>query len=113
VTVLVLNAGSSSLKDALIDAAEDRVVEQGTARWTRTQARGHHEAAARDAVAGLSSAPDAIGHRVVHGGARFTAPTQIDASTLDEIRALSELAPLHNPSGRRRHRSGSATLPGV
>ncbi len=36
-------------------------------------------------------------HRVVHGGARFTAPTLLDASVLAELEALSELAPLHNP----------------
>ena len=36
-------------------------------------------------------------HRVVHGGARFTAPTLLDESVLAELEALSELAPLHNP----------------
>ncbi len=36
-------------------------------------------------------------HRVVHGGPRFTAPTQLDASALAELETLNELAPLHNP----------------
>ncbi|MDY6984060.1 MAG: acetate/propionate family kinase, partial [Pseudomonadota bacterium] len=40
---------------------------------------------------------DAIGHRVVHGGARFTASTLIDDSVLNDIRACVPLAPLHNP----------------
>jgi acetate kinase len=42
--------------------------------------------------------PDAVAHRVVHGGSRFTRPTRIDATVLSEIAALSELAPLHNPT---------------
>ncbi|MER5727025.1 acetate kinase [Streptomyces sp. NPDC002138] len=40
----------------------------------------------------------AIGHRVVHGGTRFTRPTVIDDEVLAEIRALIPLAPLHNPA---------------
>ncbi|MEO6061151.1 MAG: hypothetical protein ABIQ99_04340, partial [Thermoflexales bacterium] len=40
---------------------------------------------------------DAIGCRVVHGGARLVEPTRITASVLDELRSLKDLAPLHNP----------------
>ena len=40
---------------------------------------------------------DAIGHRVVHGGAEFVAPTRIDATAEHRLQALGELAPLHNP----------------
>ena len=39
-----------------------------------------------------------IGHRVVHGGERFTQPTLIDAAVIDTIRTLIPLAPLHNPA---------------
>jgi acetate kinase len=39
---------------------------------------------------------EAVGHRIVHGGARFTGPTRIDTETLRDIEALEELAPLHN-----------------
>src|SRR3972149_2634773 len=42
---------------------------------------------------------DAVGCRVVHGGARFVEPTRVTPSVLDELRALGDLAPLHNPLG--------------
>ncbi|MFN3919388.1 MAG: acetate/propionate family kinase, partial [Methylohalobius sp.] len=42
-------------------------------------------------------APDAVGHRVVHGGARFKAPAVIDEAVLAAIKATIPLAPLHNP----------------
>ncbi len=48
--------------------------------------------------AGLASTVDAVGHRVVHGGDRFSAPVLIDAGVAAEIDALGELAPLHNPA---------------
>ena len=41
---------------------------------------------------------DAVGHRVVHGGERFTKAVRIDATVMAEIEQLSELAPLHNPA---------------
>lgn len=40
---------------------------------------------------------DAVGCRVVHGGARFVEPTRVTPTVLDELRALGDLAPLHNP----------------
>lgn len=40
---------------------------------------------------------DAVGHRVVHGGSRFTGPTVLDNGTIEEIAGLNDLAPLHNP----------------
>ena len=49
-------------------------------------------------VAALARAPDAVGHRVVHGGARFSAPALVDAEVIAAIHALSPLAPLHNPA---------------
>lgn len=39
----------------------------------------------------------AAGHRIVHGGARFTAPVRLDAAVLTELAALTPLAPLHQP----------------
>lgn len=48
--------------------------------------------------AGLASTVDAVGHRVVHGGDRFSAPVLIDAGVAAEIDALGDLAPLHNPA---------------
>lgn len=73
--VLVVNAGSTSLKLSVV----------GTDDVPRP-------------VASLAGAPRiaVVGHRVVHGGARFSAPTLIDDAVLAELTALIELAPLHN-----------------
>jgi acetate kinase len=109
--VLVLNAGSSSLKHALID--DDRVLDEGTERWPASETGGRHEAAARDVIGALASAPAAVGHRVVHGGARFSAPARVDASVIAAIRALSPLAPLHNPAAAAGIEAVQSALPGV
>lgn len=47
----------------------------------------------------LTSPPDAIGHRIVHGGEAFCAPTRISNDVIDSIKQCTHLAPLHNPSG--------------
>ncbi|MEU3724633.1 acetate kinase [Streptomyces sp. NPDC031705] len=65
-----------------------------------------HGAALRAVAAELAAdglgldSPDlaAVGHRVVHGGTRFTQPTVVDEEVLAEIRSLIPLAPLHNPA---------------
>jgi acetate kinase len=73
--ILVVNAGSTSLKLSVVDGAESS-----------------------DRVASLEEAPpvDGVVHRVVHGGERFAEPVSIDDGVLSELRRLSELAPLHN-----------------
>jgi acetate kinase len=109
--VLVLNAGSSSLKHALID--DERVLDEGTERWSASETGGRHETAVRDVVADLASAPDAVGHRVVHGGARFSAPARVDAAVIAAIRALSPLAPLHNPAAAAGIEAVQSALPEV
>jgi acetate kinase len=63
---------------------------------------------------GLGNRIAAVGHRVVHGGDRFTEPVRIDDRVLDELDQLSALAPLHNPRAvatirALRDRLGSAT----
>jgi acetate kinase len=105
VLVLVLNAGSSSLKGSLV-APHDRRVAAAEIGWgadaTRAGDRagsvGELVARLRDAAAaaGETGIPDAVGHRVVHGGSRFTAPARIDREVLAGIRSVRELAPLHN-----------------
>jgi acetate kinase len=75
-SVLVVNAGSTSLKLSVVDEDE------------RSRPLASLSEAPADAVA--------VGHRVVHGGPRFRAPVLLDDCTLDELRALVELAPLHN-----------------
>jgi acetate kinase len=114
-TILVLNAGSSSLKLAVLDPVS------GVRRLTAVVERlGTPQASVRvnreDAVAlGDPSFAGAltflqprllerdlrihgIGHRVVHGGERFTTATVIDDAVCREIDACSRLAPLHNPA---------------
>ena len=54
---------------------------------------------------------DAVGHRVVHGGARFREPTLVDDSVLDAIEELRPLAPLHNEPALRAIREAKAALP--
>jgi acetate kinase len=126
--VLCLNAGSSSLKFAVYRvAAGDREkaetllaegeVERVGAPGSRLRARApaasapidreerfaDHIAAVGAVFAALetlgASGPDAVGHRIVHGGARYASPARIDARVLDELRRLVVLAPLHMPSG--------------
>jgi acetate kinase len=88
--VLVVNAGSSSLKLRVVDPAGS-VVDAGDLPGGDAGTAG-----LRDAVARFH-AFDAVGHRVVHGGTRFTAPVVLEPRVLDEIRALTPLAPLHQP----------------
>ena len=54
----------------------------------------------------------AVGHRVVHGGERFTEPVRLTESVIAELEALSELAPLHNPPGLAVIRTARALLTG-
>src|SRR5262245_29150235 len=124
-TILVLNAGSSSIKFSAFDAqgAELALVLRGqieglfssphfvaydaAGEQTGTKSWGEgvqldHAAAIAHIVEFLRGHRDghhlvAIGHRVVHGGARFTAPVLVDADVLAELRALTPLAPLHQP----------------
>jgi acetate kinase len=98
--VLVVNAGSSSVKLRLVgggDEVEHRAdldAPDGTA----------DEAELEAALSGFGSA-DAVGHRVVHGGRRFTEPVLVDDAVVDELEGLSALAPLHQPPAVRLIRS--------
>jgi acetate kinase len=92
VRVLTVNAGSSSLKLRLLDAA-DALVAEADIDAPRAQV---DEAALRDWVAGAGRV-DAVGHRIVHGGERFRSAVRIDDAVVVELRALTDLAPLHQP----------------
>jgi acetate kinase len=94
--VLVLNTGSSSVKYRLIDAATGRSV--ADALVERSDDADAVEAAliAEPALAGADVR--AVGHRVVHGGGRFTEPALVDETVLDTLRTLIPLAPLHLPA---------------
>jgi acetate kinase len=123
--VLVCNAGSSSLKFSLFEAEGELLLAEGGIDWTTKPTRlvfrrtGHQEIREElklekhaDAVARIlddlragPSAPlrvlgelQAVGHRVVHGGERYTAAVRITPEVKRVIGELAELAPLHNPA---------------
>jgi acetate kinase len=106
--ILVVNAGSSSLKLRVLDP-EDRVV----ASADLPAPRGSTDAAAlAEAIRGLGEV-DAVGHRIVHGGTQFSSPVLIDAAVEARLRALIDLAPLHQPKSLAALEAVSAVLPGV
>lgn len=125
--VMVINCGSSSIKYQLLTMPQGELVAGGlverigeakpTLKHRSRAAQGGSAEAKRDVSAGdhreafhhieeaLRHSPGfdggarlvAIGHRVVHGGESFSAPTLITPTVIGSIRALSSLAPLHNP----------------
>jgi acetate kinase len=101
VRVLVVNAGSTSLKLRVVD--ETDTVVGGT---------DEREAALRRF---LTTAPEvgAVGHRVVHGGARFRDPVIVDDGVKEAIEELSSLAPLHNRPALAAMEAAQAALPHV
>ncbi|KUJ71262.1 acetate/propionate family kinase [Thiomicrospira sp. WB1] len=104
--ILVLNAGSSSLKYSLFQGADSHLVAHGVIDQLSDRPEHDHAWALLEAEATLVRQGwitelgdcEAVGHRVVHGGERFQAPVRITADVLEAIRALCELAPLHNPA---------------
>ncbi|MCX5237679.1 acetate kinase [Streptomyces prunicolor] len=136
--VLVLNSGSSSVKYQLLDMRDGERLAMGlverigeeTSRFKHTcvttgavrESTGpipDHEAALKAVAEELSKdqlgldSPElaAIGHRVVHGGQTFTAPTVIDDAVLAEIERLIPVAPLHNPANLVGIRTAMALRP--
>jgi acetate kinase len=84
--VLVVNAGSSSLKLSVLDDKDVLVADAHVEDWD-----GSDMAPLVD----LASGVDAVGHRVVHGGTAFRDATRIDKEVMTQLRALVPLAPLH------------------
>lgn len=94
--IVTVNSGSTSVKLGAFETAPSGTV-------TRL-ASAHHSgetlvpaALLQGFLGTLERAPEAVAHRVVHGGTRFRAPALIDQEVLAAIGGLSELAPLHNP----------------
>jgi acetate kinase len=138
---LVLNAGSSSLKFCVYARApeaawrlEARGQVEGIGTAPRLSAKDGAGALLVDQKLGAEvrdgrAALDAlaawlrgrfegarvlgVGHRVVHGGARFTGPTIVAPGVLEELRALVPLAPLHQPHNVAAIEAASERLPGV
>jgi acetate kinase len=92
VRILVVNAGSSNLKLRVLDNG-DRVV--GSADLT-TPGERIDEAALARAVSGFEGV-EAVGHRIVHGGRTFSSSVFVDDRVVEQLHALSHLAPLHQP----------------
>jgi acetate kinase len=141
-TVLVLNSGSSSIKYQLVDPISGQAMAKGLLdRIGEETSRLRHEKTDKtgtetldisctvaDHAAGLrlmldtfaQTGPDlseaslsAVGHRVVHGGEKFTKATFIDDEVEQAIDELSPLAPLHNPPNLTGIRVARRTLPDV
>ncbi len=106
--VLVVNAGSSSLKLRLLDS-DDAMV--GSADLP-ADAGGFDAGAVAETLGGWP-APDAVGHRVVHGGSRYTGPVVLNAEVEEQLRDLTDLAPLHQPKSLAGIDAVAASLPGV
>jgi acetate kinase len=107
--VLVLNTGSSSVKYQLRDPVTGERYAGGVIEEV-----DDHAVALRRVVDELGPiAPDAVGHRVVHGGERFSAPTIIDDDVVEAVRSLVPLAPLHNPANLAGIEIARQLWPGV
>ena len=102
--VLVVNAGSSSLKLRVLDG-DDAVVASADV--------DPGDGGALDAFVAGAPGLDAVGHRVVHGGPRHTAPVVLDDAVVTELRALVPLAPLHQPQALAGIEAVGRALPGV
>jgi acetate kinase len=106
--VLVVNAGSSSLKLRVLDGA-DEVAATADLPAPRGSA---DEAAIKTAIESFGGV-DAVGHRIVHGGTRYTAPVMIDPEVRQRLAALTDLAPLHQPKSLAALDAVGSVLPGV
>ncbi|MEF2277091.1 acetate kinase [Deinococcus sp. YIM 134068] len=132
---LVLNCGSSSVKFALQnpETGEGRLsglaerlgsgaasvrVDRGGERVTHSLPGGSYPEAFGVILAeldalGVRDDVRAVGHRVVHGGERFSAPALVTPEVLDAIRACVPLAPLHNPANLAGIEAARAAFPAL
>lgn len=106
--VLVLNAGSSSLKLSLVDEDDnvlvDREFEVAEGRLDESQMAS--------AVRGMEGV-EAIGHRIVHGGPRYRASVRIDGEVIRYLVTITDLAPLHLPAALAGIAAAREVLPRV
>lgn len=123
--ILVLNAGSSSLKYAIIESSTQETLAKGLIERIGTpqaayvwrdqilKVKAFDHAQALEAIAAREnfSSIQAIGHRVVHGGVAFTAPVKIDEQVLQILEQNAKFAPLHNPPNIMGIRASRAIMP--
>ena len=140
-TILVINAGSSSIKFQLFEIAEQNRLERllkgrmdgigvkpflvadgvkpsmtGRTNFTPAEIPNVPEAMRRVGLwlrQAVRSDPVAVGHRVVHGGAEFSAPTAVDDAMLAKLERLVPLAPLHQPNNLAPIHALRAQMPGL
>jgi acetate kinase len=91
--ILVINCGSTTLKYKLYDAGKGGLSLLAAAS---VPLKPGDEAPIADVLALLPAPPDAVAHRVVHGGDRFTTAVRVDEEVLRALHELTPLAPLHN-----------------
>ena len=114
--ILAVNEGSSSLKLSVIGDGDETLASENIALGDGAESRADSDARADSATRQLIAAHgpiDAAGHRIVHGGTEFTGPVLLDASALERIRALTDLAPLHQPGSLHGVELVSRVLSGV
>jgi len=139
--ILALNCGSSSVKYQLFDWQKKQVIAKGMVeRVTIGDSYIIHEVPSRETYREEYECPDhttavqlivkiltdeehgvvkdmseisAVGHRVVHGGEKFTCSVRIDDEVLDAIKDVQHLAPLHNPPNISGIEAAQANLPDV
>jgi acetate kinase len=135
--ILVINSGSSSLKYKLFDMEGEKELaagliekigeSEGHAVLKAATTIEHHDSVADHAAActlmtedliasGVIDSlenVDAVGHRVVHGGEKFSDPTRIDDTVAATIEALIPLAPLHNPANLTGIKAAMKAAPGI
>lgn len=108
--IAVVNTGSATLKLALFESGAAGVRERShsTAEWESPDGRPR---AIERALRGIEERPDLIGHRVVHGGARFTQPVRVDDEVERQLEELVALAPLHNAPALEAIRAARTAFP--
>lgn len=138
--ILVINCGSSSLKYQLIDSETEQIMAKGICERIKLDGVLTHQTTGKDKIKIDAAMPDhsaavkivldklldpvdgaissldeinAIGHRVVHGGEKFSSSALINDEVLDAIEACNDLAPLHNPANLIGIRACAKLMPGV
>ena len=135
--VLVVNAGSSSLKYQLLDMTNESVIAKGNCekiglptsfvsikinrkeKVLNVKLDNHEQAMENvikllleNAISSLSEI-DAVGHRVLHGGEIYTHSVLVDDEVLEKLESLKPLGPLHMPANISGIRACQASMPGV
>ena len=124
--ILALNCGSSTLKYALFDG--EKRVQRGIvdasgglqapgsglrAPATTSDGFRSHAEAVHTAFEQLQAAPEAVGHRIVHGGPSLAEPVRVDDRVLSELRRAAPFAPLHLPAAIAAIEAVSRRFPGL